>query len=117
MPCIVYANSILPRYAAMQTTQENLPCPRCSATVPANPGICVNCGENVFQCHKCRSINYDEKDPFLCNTCGFCKYAKFEVTLAARACSAVDPITSEEDRIKVSESRVLLITVLSRFIF
>lgn len=27
----------------------------------ANPGICGNCGENVFQCHKCRAINYDEK--------------------------------------------------------
>ena len=48
-----------------------------------------------------RSINYDEKDPFLCNTCGFCKYAKFEVTLTAKACSAVDPITNEEDRAKV----------------
>ena len=26
-----------------------------------------------IQCHKCRTINYDEKDPFLCNSCGFCK--------------------------------------------
>ncbi len=43
--------------------------------MPANPGVCTNCGENVFQCHKCRTINYDEKDPFLCNSCGFCKYA------------------------------------------
>lgn len=40
---------------------ETVQCPRCSATVSAVPGICSNCGENVFQCHKCRSINYDEK--------------------------------------------------------
>ncbi len=59
----------------MQAVGESLQCPRCSATVPANPGVCTNCGENVFQCHKCRTINYDEKDPFLCNSCGFCKYA------------------------------------------
>ena len=54
----------------------------------------------MFQCHKCRSINYDEKDPFLCNACGFCKYAKFEYTLTTRACCAVDPIENEDDRKK-----------------
>ena len=84
----------------VQASSETLQCPRCSASVPANPGVCSNCGENVFQCHKCRSINYDEKDPFLCNACGFCKYAKFEYTLTTRVCCAVDPIESEEDRKK-----------------
>ena len=49
----------------------------------------------------CRSINYDERDPFLCNACGFCKYAKFDYTLTARPCCAVDPIENEEDRKKV----------------
>ena len=79
-------------YENIQASSETLQCPRCSASVPANPGVCSNCGENVFQCHKCRSINYDEKDPFLCNACGFCKYAKFEYTLTSRPCCAVDPI-------------------------
>ena len=51
-----------------------------------------------------RSINYDEKDPFLCNACGFCKYAKFDVTLTAKPCCAVDPIENEEDRKKVGRS-------------
>ena len=72
--------------------------------MPANPGVCGNCGENVFQCHKCRAINYDEKDPFLCNSCGFCKYAKFEYSLTARPCCAVDPIENEEDRKKALAS-------------
>lgn len=49
-----------------------------------------------------RSINYDEKDPFLCNACGFCKYARFDFMLHAKPCCAVDPIENEEDRKKVS---------------
>ncbi|GAB6027380.1 hypothetical protein CHUAL_001656 [Chamberlinius hualienensis] len=49
-----------------------------------------------------RAINYDEKEPFLCNTCGFCKYAQFDYTLLAKSCCAVDPIENEEDRKKSS---------------
>lgn len=71
---------------------ETLQCPRCSASVPASPGVCSNCGENVFQCHKCRAINYDERDPFLCHSCGFCKYAKMDINLLAKSIVAVDPI-------------------------
>lgn len=82
----------------MQANSENLQCPRCSATVPANPGVCSNCGENAFQCHKCRAINYDEKDPFLCHACGFCKYAKFDYVITARPCCTVDAITNDEER-------------------
>ncbi|CAB0040844.1 unnamed protein product, partial [Trichogramma brassicae] len=87
-------------YENIQASSETLQCPRCSASVPANPGVCANCGENVYQCHKCRAINYDEKDPFLCHACGFCKYAKFDYTLTGRPCCAVDPIESDEDRKK-----------------
>jgi hypothetical protein len=49
----------------------------------------------------CSAINYDEKDPFLCNACGYCKYAKFDFTLTSRPCCAVDPIENEDDRKKV----------------
>ena len=49
-----------------------------------------------------RSINYDEKDPFLCNACGFCKYARFDFMLYTKPCCAVDPIETEEDRKKVN---------------
>lgn len=87
-------------YETVSGSSENLQCPRCSAAVPAYPGVCGNCGENVFQCHKCRAINYDEKDPFLCHSCGFCKYAKFDFSMYARVCCAVDPIESAEDRAK-----------------
>ena len=64
-------------YENLHAPSEMLQCPRCSASVPAHPGVCSNCGENVYQCHKCRSINYDEKDPFLCNACGFSKVRTF----------------------------------------
>lgn len=87
-------------YENLQASTETLQCPRCSAAVPASPGVCANCGENVYQCHKCRAINYDEKDPFLCNACGYCKYAKFDYTLQCRPCCAVDPIENEDDRKK-----------------
>ena len=40
--------------------------------------------------------------PFLCNSCGFSKYARFELIAEVRSCSAVDPVDSEEDRQKVS---------------
>ncbi|XP_052222057.1 E3 ubiquitin-protein ligase UBR4-like isoform X2 [Dreissena polymorpha] len=103
-PIPIVACNLMIEYADfhdnLQATSETLQCPRCSASVPANPGVCGNCGENVFQCHKCRAINYDEKDPFLCNACGFCKYAKFDFTLTARPCCAVDPIETEDDRKK-----------------
>ncbi|RWS26760.1 E3 ubiquitin-protein ligase UBR4-like protein, partial [Leptotrombidium deliense] len=91
-------------YENIQASSETLQCPRCSASVAANPGVCGNCGENVFQCHKCRAINYDEKDPFLCNSCGFCKYAKFDYVLTAKATCAVDPIENEEDRKKTVQT-------------
>ena len=45
-------------------------------------------------------IHFLFKDPFLCNACGFCKYAKFEYTLTSRPCCAVDPIENEDDRKK-----------------
>jgi len=79
-------------YENVHGPTETLQCPRCSASVPAQPGICSNCGENVYQCHKCRAINYDERDPFLCHSCGFCKYAKMDISLLAKTVVAVDPI-------------------------
>jgi len=45
-------------YDNIQASAETLQCPRCSASVPANPGVCGNCGENVFQCHKCRCVQF-----------------------------------------------------------
>jgi E3 ubiquitin-protein ligase UBR4 len=88
-------------YETQKNTDEQMHCPRCSALVASNPGVCSNCGENVYQCAKCRSINYDEKDPFLCNSCGFSKYAKLDVVLYGRQSVSVETIENDQDRDKV----------------
>ncbi|CAG9534491.1 unnamed protein product [Cercopithifilaria johnstoni] len=84
--------------AGAADTPEFVHCPRCSTSVAPNPGICSNCGENVFQCLKCRAINYDEKEPFLCNSCGFCKYARLEAVLVGRSLPSVQAIEDDNDR-------------------
>ncbi|CAF1322792.1 unnamed protein product, partial [Rotaria sordida] len=106
---IIACNLMIEYVDFFETPTSNLPtvtdtttlqCPRCNSAVAATPGICPNCGENVFQCHKCRSINYDERDPFLCNSCGYCKYCKFDFIFTAKQINYVEPIESDEDRIK-----------------
>lgn len=58
----------------------------------------------MFSLNEHRAINYDEKDPFLCHVCGFCKYAKFDYTLTARPICAIEPIQSDEDRKKITST-------------
>ncbi|CAJ0953384.1 unnamed protein product [Ranitomeya imitator] len=78
---------------SMKTTRlplKTLQCPRCSASVPPNPGM-----------RELRSINYDEKDPGFCAMLGgFCKYARFDFMLYARPCCAVDPLRMRRKRKK-----------------
>lgn len=58
LPLPIVASNLMIEFADFyenyQASTETLQCPRCSASVPANPGVCGNCGENVYQCHKCR---------------------------------------------------------------
>ena len=46
-------------------------------------GVCGNCGEVAFQCRKCRHINYDRLDAFLCVECGYCASGSFSFELTA----------------------------------
>uniref|UniRef100_A0A1I7WCC3 E3_UbLigase_R4 domain-containing protein n=1 Tax=Heterorhabditis bacteriophora TaxID=37862 RepID=A0A1I7WCC3_HETBA len=59
----VVTASLVIQFSELTESRQNteLHCPRCSSIVQPNPGVCENCGENVFQCVKCRAINYDEK--------------------------------------------------------
>lgn len=54
-----------------------LHCPRCTRQVNNAHGVCGNCGEVAFQCRKCRHINYDRLDAFLCVECGYCTSGGF----------------------------------------
>ena len=87
-------------YDNPQIAQETLQCPRCSTIVAAQPGICNNCGENVYQCLKCRSINYEQREPWMCHSCGFCKYGKFDYSVHCRPSSSgnLDPVVNEDQR-------------------
>jgi E3 ubiquitin-protein ligase UBR4 len=59
------------------------------------PGTCRYCRENARQCKKCRNINYENLDAFICNECGYCKYARFEYTFTAVPAVVVAAVESE----------------------
>ena len=65
---------------SMGNDKELMTCPRCSKTVEDKFGICT-CGENAYQCFKCRNINYESLDAFLCNECGEGRYCKVDIFL------------------------------------
>uniref|UniRef100_A0A1I7UEM6 E3_UbLigase_R4 domain-containing protein n=1 Tax=Caenorhabditis tropicalis TaxID=1561998 RepID=A0A1I7UEM6_9PELO len=81
-----------------QRGTNQLHCPRCSGTVRTHGGVCESCGENAFQCMKCRAINYVEKEPFLCQSCGYCKYARIEMFAVCRALPGAQHITCDAER-------------------
>lgn len=74
-----------------------LHCPRCTRAVNNAHGVCGHCGEVAFQCRKCRHINYDKLDAFLCIECGYCSSGGFSYELTAGLASNAVAITSDED--------------------
>lgn len=60
-------------------------------------GVCGNCGEVAFQCRKCRHINYDRLDAFLCVECGYCASGSFSVEITAAVASNAIAILSDKD--------------------
>ncbi|KAK6730108.1 hypothetical protein RB195_006895 [Necator americanus] len=107
----VVTASLVIQFSELTESRQNqeLHCPRCSSVVQPNPGLCEHCGENVFQCVKCRAINYDEKDPFLCQSCGFCKYARMDISVVCRPLPGVQPITTDAERSSCVESMARLL--------
>jgi hypothetical protein len=85
-------------------------CPRCTRVVTNAHGVCGNCGEVAFQCRKCRHINYDRLDAFLCVECGYCASGSFSFELQAGAASNAIAITNDEDY----ERSVQMMSVASR---
>ena len=82
---------------------DKLQCPRCSRVVTDRHGICRNCHENAYQCRLCRNINYEKLDAFLCNECGYCRYARFEFTLHSRPSYTAERIENEDDCLKAMD--------------
>ena len=61
-------------------------------------GVCGNCGEVAFQCRKCRHINYDRLDAFLCVECGYCASGSFSFELTAGVATNAVAISNDTDR-------------------
>lgn len=72
-------------------------CPRCTRVVTNAHGVCAHCGEVAFQCRKCRHINYDRLDAFLCVECGFCASGGFVFDLTAAVATNAVAITNDHD--------------------
>ena len=74
-----------------------LHCPRCTRVVNNAIGVCANCGEHAFQCRRCRHIDYNAIQSFLCVECGFCSAGSFNFDLVAAVASNAVAITSDKD--------------------
>jgi hypothetical protein len=72
-------------------------CPRCTRLVTNAHGVCGNCGEVAFQCRKCRHINYDRLDAFLCVECGYCPMGSFSFEANAGVATNAIAITNDKD--------------------
>lgn len=59
--------------------------------------MCGNCGEVAFQCRKCRHINYDRLDAFLCVECGYCASGTFSLEVTAAVASNAIAIMNDKD--------------------
>ena len=93
---------------------EVLACPRCNCSVTNKHGICPNCRENAYQCRQCRNINYEHLEGFLCNECGYSRYASFQYTFTARPCFRVEPVTNEAQCAVAEASIVTLAAALQQ---
>ncbi|KAG7367435.1 GRF zinc finger domain containing protein [Nitzschia inconspicua] len=72
-------------------------CPRCTSPVTNSHGVCGRCGDAVFQCRKCRHINYDRLDGFFCAECGYCPMGSFSFDVTAGVASNAVAITNDYD--------------------
>ena len=81
---------------SMGHDKELMSCPRCNKVVEDKYGIC-SCGENAYQCLKCRNINYENLDAFLCNECGEGRYSTLDLFLKYTLDAICESINSEKD--------------------
>lgn len=68
---------IIPPSEAQEEKEENIKCPKCSASIPAGSKFCSECGQKIFtQCPKCNaSLSPNSK---FCPECGEALYKKGE---------------------------------------
>jgi E3 ubiquitin-protein ligase UBR4 len=79
-------------------------CARCPHMPPTTANQCSSCSESLLQCDKCRNINYDERQPFLCKMCGYSKFAKLDVHIAARKTHLIEMSDQRPDTLEMAVS-------------
>jgi len=87
-----------------ESRKEALKCPRCSSSVPDRHGVCSHCGENAYQCRNCRYIPYENYDAFFCPQCGQSKDCQFEVTMSVCQSFVPEPVETDDDLKKATET-------------
>jgi len=85
------------------TPAERMQCPRCGRPVTDKHGVCSHCKENAYQCRQCRNINYENLEGWLCNECGHCRAAKFELFIIARPSFSAEPVETDDEAKKAVE--------------
>ncbi len=102
-PLPIVASNLLIEYASFYdnlNTSEKLQCPRCNRVVTDKHGVCPRCRENAYQCRQCRTINYENPQAFLCIECGYCKYARFDLSMTVKPSLTTEKMETEADKAK-----------------
>jgi E3 ubiquitin-protein ligase UBR4 len=68
-----------------------------TAVVTNAHGVCGNCGEVAFQYRKCRDINYDRPDGFLCVEYAYRASESFSFELTAGVATNAVAISNDID--------------------
>jgi len=79
-----------------ESENEPLLCSRCGRQVQGRHGMCNQCGESAQQCVRCRNINYDKPDAFLCIECGASRFAQLELQIVYKPGLGAERIETEE---------------------
>jgi len=63
--------------------------------------MCETCGEVVYQCRRCRGINYEAVGSFFCVDCGYCAHGSFFYTANSKISTNATAIVSPKDDVRV----------------
>lgn len=78
--------------------ENHLKCPQChNEIVDKRSGICPKCKENAYHCRKCRHINYNYLDGFICSECGFSNFISMDWRMTATSSFSHTILTSSDD--------------------
>ena len=85
-------------YSRIENETSRAYCPRCTRTLRDSSAVCDICGEIIaFQCQRCRHIDYNSSDPYLCTECGHCPSGGYSFEGTAAIVSNAVAITNMKE--------------------